>query len=212
MKTTTTDKIMWKRGEIAPEEQFHLFSTLLYIYISNFRSQITYSFVKCGCSIYCFPHSLNSDMSRYGYLEVFQWVPWNSRSRESTVLAYALLILCRMYLRIGGCVVFLVKFLCIYNLLKVLLAFGHLFRWQFLCWCKLWRILVFALLLYHPHCKKNALCTFCQVNLSVRIPGSLAWLKFLLALSLMSANSIRKFWRDCTDAQARLNLSCSHML
>ena len=60
-------------------EQFLLFSTLFYIYISNFRSQITYSFVKCGCSIYCFPHSLNSDMSKYGYLEVFQWVRWNSR-------------------------------------------------------------------------------------------------------------------------------------
>ena len=54
---------MWKRGEIAPKEQFLLFPTLFYIYISNFRSQITYSFVKCGCSIYCFPHSLNSDMS-----------------------------------------------------------------------------------------------------------------------------------------------------
>ena len=38
---------MWKRGEIAPKEQFLLLSTLLYIYISNFRSQITYSFVKC---------------------------------------------------------------------------------------------------------------------------------------------------------------------
>ena len=37
---------MWKRGEIAPKEQFLLFSTLFYIYISNFRSQITYSFVK----------------------------------------------------------------------------------------------------------------------------------------------------------------------
>ena len=70
---------MWKRGEIAPQEQFLLFSTLFYIYISNFRSQITYLFVKCGCSIYCFPHSLNSDMSKYGYLEVFQLVPWNSR-------------------------------------------------------------------------------------------------------------------------------------
>ena len=50
-----------------------------FIYISNFRSQITYSFVKCGCSLYCFPHSLNSDMSRYEYLEVFKWVPWNWR-------------------------------------------------------------------------------------------------------------------------------------
>ena len=38
---------MWKRGEIAPKEQFLLFSTLFYVYISNFRSQITYSFVKC---------------------------------------------------------------------------------------------------------------------------------------------------------------------
>ena len=27
-------------------------------------SQIAYSFVKCGCSIYCFPHSLNSDICR----------------------------------------------------------------------------------------------------------------------------------------------------
>ena len=52
---------MWKRGEIAPQEQFLLFSTLSYLYISNFRSQITYSFVTCGCSMYCFPHSLNSD-------------------------------------------------------------------------------------------------------------------------------------------------------
>ena len=76
---TTSNKIMWKRGEIAPKEQFLLFSTLFYIHISNFRSQITYSFVKCGCSIYCFPHSLNSDMSRYGYLDVFQWVPWITR-------------------------------------------------------------------------------------------------------------------------------------
>ena len=40
---------MWKRGEIAPKEQFLLFSILFYIYsyISNFRSQITHSFVKC---------------------------------------------------------------------------------------------------------------------------------------------------------------------
>ena len=76
---------MWKRGEIAPKEQFLLFSTLFYIYISNFRSQITHSFVKCDCSICCFSHSLNSDMSRYGYLEVFLWVHGNSRQRESTV-------------------------------------------------------------------------------------------------------------------------------
>ena len=42
----TSNKIMWKRGEIAPQEQFLLFSTLFYIYISNFRSQITYWFAK----------------------------------------------------------------------------------------------------------------------------------------------------------------------
>ena len=76
---TTVNKIMWKRGEFAPKEQILLFFTLFYIYISNLRSQITHLFVKCGCSIRCFPHSLNSDMSRYGYLEVFHWVPWNSR-------------------------------------------------------------------------------------------------------------------------------------
>ena len=40
--------------------------------ISNFRSQITYSFVKCGCSINFFPQFCKSDMSRYGYLEVSQ--------------------------------------------------------------------------------------------------------------------------------------------
>ena len=37
---------MWKRGEIAPQEQFLLFSSLFYISISYFRSQITYSFAK----------------------------------------------------------------------------------------------------------------------------------------------------------------------
>ena len=38
-----------------------------YQYISNFRSQTTYSFVNCGCSIYCFLQFRKSDMSRYGY-------------------------------------------------------------------------------------------------------------------------------------------------
>ena len=31
------------------------------------------------------PQFCKFDMSRYGYLEVFQRVPWNSRQRESTV-------------------------------------------------------------------------------------------------------------------------------
>ena len=39
-------------------------------YISNFRSQITYTFVKCGCSIYFFLNSTNlicrsTDISKY---------------------------------------------------------------------------------------------------------------------------------------------------
>ena len=37
------------------------------------------SFVKFGCSIYFFPHSYKSDMSKYGYLEVFQRFPLTSR-------------------------------------------------------------------------------------------------------------------------------------
>ena len=64
---TTGNKIMWKRGEIAPKEQFLLFSTLFYIYISNFRSQITYSFVKCGCSLF---NLLFSSLSQLWYVEV----------------------------------------------------------------------------------------------------------------------------------------------
>ena len=42
-------------------------------YISNFKSPVTHIFVKCGC----FPQFCKSDMSRYGYLEVFQRVLWN---------------------------------------------------------------------------------------------------------------------------------------
>ena len=40
--------------------------------ISILRSQFTYSFVKCGCSIFFFPQFCKSDISIYGYLEVFQ--------------------------------------------------------------------------------------------------------------------------------------------
>ena len=35
-----------------------------------------------------FPQFCTSDMSKYGYLEVFQWVPSTSGSREPTVLDY----------------------------------------------------------------------------------------------------------------------------
>ena len=65
----TGNKILWKRGEIAPKEQFLLFSTI-FSYISNFKSPITYIFVKCGCSIYFFLKSGNlicrsTDISKY---------------------------------------------------------------------------------------------------------------------------------------------------
>ena len=65
-------KYCGKRGEIAPKEQFLLFSTLFSIptCISNLRSQITYSFVKCGWSIHFFLNSANliclgTDISKY---------------------------------------------------------------------------------------------------------------------------------------------------
>ena len=74
---------MWKRGEIAPKEQFLLFSTLFYIYISNFRSQSTHSFVKCDCSIYCFPHFLKSDMSRYADISKYFSESLGIRDNES---------------------------------------------------------------------------------------------------------------------------------
>ena len=37
--------------------------------------------------VWYFPQFCTADMSKYGYLEVFQWVPSTSRKRESTVLA-----------------------------------------------------------------------------------------------------------------------------
>ena len=63
---------MWKRGEIAPEEQFLLFSTLLYIYIfltSGVKIHIYLLYVVVQFIVFL---TLNSDMSRYGYIEVFQ--------------------------------------------------------------------------------------------------------------------------------------------
>ena len=53
---TTGKKILWKRGEIAPN--FSSFPQY-FQYISNFKSPITYIFVKCGCSNYFFLNSAN---------------------------------------------------------------------------------------------------------------------------------------------------------
>ena len=59
------NQILWKRGENAPTS-FPQYAQ----YISNIRSQITYSFVKCGCFIYFFLNSENlvcraRDISKY---------------------------------------------------------------------------------------------------------------------------------------------------
>ena len=56
---TSGNKILWIRGEIAPQEQFLPFSTIFSVYIFNLRSQITYLFVKFGCSICIFLSSAN---------------------------------------------------------------------------------------------------------------------------------------------------------
>ena len=48
-------------------------------------SQITCSYLKFGCLIGDFPPFCKSDLSKYGYLEVFQRVPSISRYRELTV-------------------------------------------------------------------------------------------------------------------------------
>ena len=45
-----------------------------------------YIFVKWGCSNYF--QFCKSDMSRYGYLDVFHRVPWISRQWESTVYVF----------------------------------------------------------------------------------------------------------------------------
>ena len=81
---------MWEREEIAPEEQFLFFSTIF----SMDRSLI--SGVKLHIHLlnvvvrfmWCFSHICNPDISRYGYLEVFQRVPRTSRLRESTVFVF----------------------------------------------------------------------------------------------------------------------------
>ena len=57
--TTTGNKILGIRGEIASQEQFIPFFTIFSTYISNERSQITCSFAKFGSSIGIFLSSPN---------------------------------------------------------------------------------------------------------------------------------------------------------
>ena len=69
---------MWKRGEIAPKEQFLLFSTIFSISLK--REESNYIFI---CEMWLFnlffPQFCKSDMSRYGYREIFLRVPWTPR-------------------------------------------------------------------------------------------------------------------------------------
>ena len=45
--------------------------------------------------VWYFPQFCTSDMSKYGYLEVFQRVPSTSRQRESTVYQFAIILFIR---------------------------------------------------------------------------------------------------------------------
>ena len=56
---TSGNKILWIRGEIAPEEQFLPFPTIFSIYISDLRSLITYSCVNFGRTTCIFLNSEN---------------------------------------------------------------------------------------------------------------------------------------------------------
>ena len=73
----TGNKILWKIGEIVRSN----FSSFLqyFQFISNLGVKLHIHSVKVGCSINCFPQFRKSDMPKYGYLEVFHKVPWNSR-------------------------------------------------------------------------------------------------------------------------------------
>ena len=67
---------MWKRGEIA--QQFLIFSKIFSVYLYFQKSNSIFICVMWLFELF-FPQVCNSGMSRYGYLEVFQRVPWISR-------------------------------------------------------------------------------------------------------------------------------------
>ena len=82
---TTGNKILWKRGEIAPREQFLLFSTIFSIYLTS-GVKLHIHLWNVVVRFILFPQFYTSDTSRYRYIEVFKRVPWTSRWWESTVL------------------------------------------------------------------------------------------------------------------------------
>ena len=62
---TTGNKIFWKKTEKL------LLRRNFFSFPQYFRSQL-HIHLKCSCLNYFFPHFCKSDLSRYGYLEVFQ--------------------------------------------------------------------------------------------------------------------------------------------
>ena len=86
-ETLTTGKnIVEKRSNFSSFPQY-------FQYNSNFKSNYTYICQMWLFELF-FPQFCNSDMSKYGHLEVFQRVPWNSGWRESTVFFNILSITC----------------------------------------------------------------------------------------------------------------------
>ena len=69
---------MWKRGAISP--------LLHNIFNISLTSGIKLQSHLLNVVVRFFSQFCKSIMSRYGYLEVFQRVPWASRSRESIVV------------------------------------------------------------------------------------------------------------------------------
>ena len=70
---TVRTKILWKK-EIA-RKQFLLFSIIFSIYLYLQESNYRFTCDTCFFDL-LFLQFCNSDMSRYGYLEFFQRVPW----------------------------------------------------------------------------------------------------------------------------------------
>ena len=66
---TIGNKILWKRGEIAPSSFPQYFQCIL-----NFKCPITYTFVKCGCSIYFFLSSAILIFAPSSFPQYFQCI------------------------------------------------------------------------------------------------------------------------------------------
>ena len=81
---TSGNKILWIRGEIA----LLPFSTIFSVYIFNLRSQITYLFVKFGCSICIFLSSANLICRRTDISECLRW-SFDFEITRQTVLGIA---------------------------------------------------------------------------------------------------------------------------